>query len=48
MLTAGSKAIAAFPAWAEKRDQLDAERDKEIRDLRARLAKLERRHRRAS
>jgi len=46
VLTGGSKAIAAFQAWAEQRDRMDIKRDKEIRDLRARLAKLERTHKR--
>lgn len=48
VLAGGSKAVAAFSEWAAKRDQLDRKRDQEIRDLRARLTKLERNKRRAS
>ncbi len=43
MLAGGSKTVAGLAQWAEKRDALDRKRDQEIRDLRTRLAKLERR-----
>ncbi len=43
MLAGGSKTVAGLTQWAEKRDALDRKRDQEIRELRARLAKLERR-----
>jgi len=43
VLAGGSKTVAALLAWTEKRDALDRKRDQEIRDLRARVAKLERR-----
>ena len=43
VLAAGSKSVAALLAWSEKQDALDRKRDQEIRDLRARVTKLERR-----
>ena len=42
VLAGGSKTVPALMAWSEKRDQLDRKRDQEIRDLRARVQKLER------
>ena len=51
-LVAGASAIAALNRWAGQRDRLDAKRDREIQDLKARLQKVEqalkRRERRAS
>lgn len=42
VLAGGSKTVAGLAEWTAKRDQLDRKRDLEIRDLRERLAKLER------
>jgi hypothetical protein len=42
MIADGAKTVAALTEWAGKRDQLDSKRAKEISDLRARIAKLER------
>ena len=48
-LSGGAYAIAALNRWAKQRDRLDSKRDREIRDLKARLQKVERAlHRRAS
>ena len=48
----GAYAIAALNRWAQQRDKLDSKRDREIRDRRVRLQKVEqtlkRRERRAS
>ena len=43
----GALAIAALNRWAKTRDGIDAKRDRDIRDLRARVQKLERRYRRS-
>jgi len=41
-IVGGAAAIAALHRWAVQRDKLDSKRDREIRDLRARLQKIER------
>ena len=42
VLAGGSRTVPALMAWSEKPGQLDRERDREIRELRARVQKLER------
>ena len=42
LLSGGAAAIAALSRWAGTRDKLDDRRDREIRDLRNRLQKVER------
>ncbi|MGD0500862.1 MAG: hypothetical protein ABSC23_20810 [Bryobacteraceae bacterium] len=46
MLAAGTASVLALNRWAAQRDKLDRKRDREISDLRARLAKLERGYKR--
>jgi hypothetical protein len=43
MVVSGTLAIAGLKKWAAKRDQADKRRDAELRELRMRLTKLERR-----
>ena len=38
----GAVAIAALNRWARQRDRLDSKRDREIRELRTRIQKVER------
>ena len=43
VLTGGSKSVAALIAWSERQDAKERTQDKEIRELRSRVEKLERR-----
>ncbi len=43
VLTGGSKSVAALIAWSERQDAKELKQDEEIRDLRSRVEKLERR-----
>jgi hypothetical protein len=42
MLVGGTASVLALNQWAAQRDKLDRKRDREISDLRTRLARLER------
>ncbi|MBZ5620173.1 MAG: hypothetical protein LAQ69_15820 [Acidobacteriia bacterium] len=41
-LVGGAAAIAAQSRWAQQRDRLDTKRDRDLREIRARLQKVER------
>lgn len=41
-IAGGGAAIVALNRWAQQRDRLDTKRDRDLRDLRARLLKVER------
>jgi hypothetical protein len=41
-IAGGAAAIAALNRWARQRDQIDSKRDRDLRDLRARMLKVER------
>ena len=47
-IVGGALAIAALNRWAKSRDGLDGKRDRALADLRRRVGKIERRHRRRS
>jgi hypothetical protein len=46
VLAGGTRTVAALMAWADKCDARDRKREKELQDLRARVAALERKQRR--
>jgi len=41
-IAGGAAAIAALNLWAQQRDRIDSKRDRDLRDLRARMLKVER------